>query len=98
MGRFLCSAAAALALSGGAWAGHGPAGMSLAQASAPVCGEHMMSAQERDEHRRRMREAPNAAERERLRKEHHERMIERARERGLPWRDGPECRAPRPAA
>ncbi len=61
MGRFLCSAAAALALSGGAWAGHGPAGMSLAQASAPVCGEHMMSAQERDEHRRRMHEAPNAA-------------------------------------
>ncbi|HWH74489.1 MAG TPA: hypothetical protein VNV16_09545 [Methylibium sp.] len=98
MGRFLCTAAAALALSGGAWAGPGAAGTPLAQASAPVCGEHMMSAQERDEHRRRMHEAASAAERERIRKEHRERMIERARERGLPWHEGPDCRAPRPAA
>lgn len=48
-----------------------------------VYGWQLMTEQERAEHRQRMRDAATAQERERLRREHHERMQQRAAERGV---------------
>lgn len=53
------------------------------QAREPIYGSHLMTDQERAEHRTQMRGATTAEERERIRKEHHERMELRAKERGL---------------
>jgi len=52
-------------------------------------GSHLMTEQERAEHRARMRAATTAEERERIRKEHHERMELRAKERGVKIPDEP---------
>ena len=57
--------------------------------SEPIYGYSMMTSQERDEYRARMREAKSAEERERIRAEHHERMKERAKERGITLPDKP---------
>lgn len=54
-----------------------------AQAQEQVFGSQLMTRQERIEYRTRMRAAKTVEEREKLRLEHHERMVERARERGL---------------
>lgn len=58
----------------------------------PVYGSQLMTEQERNEHRQRMRNAKNAEEREQIRKEHHERMKARARERGIELPDEPPAR------
>lgn len=52
-------------------------------------GYQMMSPAERDEYRNRMRTATTAEERERIRAEHHERMVQRARERGITLPEAP---------
>lgn len=106
MQHLIAAALASVALSGCAgmgW-GHGHHGMhgggmhgmhgGMHGTAEPVCGDAMMSAQERDEHLRRMRDATSAVERERIREQHRDAMAARARERGLPWREGPGCRVP----
>lgn len=59
---------------------------------APVYGSQLMTDQERVEHRKRMRNASNAEEREQIRKEHHERMKIRAKQRGITLPDQPPMR------
>ena len=79
--------AAALALS---------AGITFAADQVPdqeqVYGSQLMTQQERIEHRNKMRAAKNAEERELIRKEHHERMKARAKERGVTLPDEPPAR------
>src|SRR5512134_2621441 len=54
-----------------------------------IYGSQLMTTQERDQYRDRMRAAKTDAERERIRAEHHERMNERAKSRGLSLPDQP---------
>jgi len=49
----------------------------------PIYGQQLMTEQERAEHREQMRNLRTEEEREAFRQEHHERMQERARERGV---------------
>lgn len=53
------------------------------QKNEQVYGSQMMTSQERIEHRKKMRAAKTAEERERIRAEHHEAMKIRAQERGV---------------
>ena len=48
-----------------------------------IYGSQLMTQQERLEHRARLQAAKTAEEREQIRKEHHERMQQRAKEKGL---------------
>jgi len=59
---------------------------------APIYGSQMMTAQERQAYHERMRAAKTVQERERLRQEHHEQMVVRARERGITLPDQPPMR------
>lgn len=54
-----------------------------------IYGHQMMTAQERGAHLGAMRAAKTAEERERIRKEHHEQMTVRAKERGVKLPDKP---------
>jgi hypothetical protein len=54
-----------------------------------IYGSQMMTAQERNEYRNKMRAAKTAQERERIRAEHHEQMKMRAKERGVTLPDAP---------
>lgn len=71
-------------------------GSALAQApaadDAPIYGSQMMTTQERQAYRERMRTAKTVEERERIRQEHHEQMVVRARERGITLPDQPPVR------
>jgi hypothetical protein len=58
----------------------------------PVHGRQLMTEQERNAFRARMRAAKSVEERERIRNEHHERMMERAREKGVTLPDKPPMR------
>lgn len=82
-----------------------PAGFSLAadpagvqqggvqpQKQERIYGSQLMTPQERAEYRARMRVVKTAEEREELRKEHHERMKERAAARGVTLPDEPPAR------
>lgn len=62
------------------------------QDKAPIYGSRLMTEEERIQYRDRMRAAKTAEEREQIRREHHEEMKERARERGvtLPGEPGPK--------
>jgi hypothetical protein len=60
-----------------------------AQQDQPIYGSQMMTDQERTQYRDRMRSAESASERERLRRENHERMKSRAKERGVTLPDEP---------
>ncbi len=53
------------------------------QAQEQVYGSQLMTVQERDEYRSRMRAAKTEEERERIRAEHHKAMQVRAKERGV---------------
>jgi hypothetical protein len=64
-------------------------GSAQEQGTPVVHGSQMMTRQERTEYRARLRSAKTAEEREQIRQEHHERMKERARERGLTLPDMP---------
>lgn len=62
-----------------------------------VYGWELMSAQERKEHREKIRSLKTREERERYRLEHHQKMLERAKQRGVtlpevPPRDGQQIR------
>ncbi len=54
-----------------------------------IYGSQLMTAEERNEYRNRMRAAKTAQEREQIRKEHHERMKMRAKEKGVTIPDEP---------
>lgn len=58
-----------------------------------IYGSQMMTQQEMNEYRERMRLAKTDAERERIRAEHHERMKERATARGVTLPDQPPAKA-----
>lgn len=57
-----------------------------------VFGSQLMTKQERNEYRSKMRAAKTAQEREQIRAEHHERMQVRAKERGVTLPDDPPAR------
>lgn len=57
-----------------------------------VYGSQLMTQQERNEYRAKMRAAKTAGEREQIRAEHHERMKMRAKERGMTLPDEPPAR------
>ena len=59
------------------------AGPAAAQSDEPIYGSQLMTDEERQQHRDRMRSAESASERERIRRENHERMKARAAERGV---------------
>jgi hypothetical protein len=73
-----------------------PAGHALAadqvRDQEQIYGSQLMTQQERIEQREKMRAAKNAEEREQIRKEHHQRMTERAKERGVALPDEPPAR------
>jgi hypothetical protein len=58
----------------------------------PIYGSQLMTQQERLEYRNRMRNAKTLEEREQIRKEHHEQMKVRAREKGVTLPDEPPAR------
>jgi hypothetical protein len=57
-----------------------------------IYGSQLMTQQELSEYRAKMRTAKTAEEREQIRKEHHERMKERAAERGVTLTEGVPAR------
>lgn len=59
-----------------------------------IYGSEMMTPEERQEYRDRMRNATSAEEREQVRAEHHERMAERAQERGVDLPPAPPGQGP----
>ena len=63
-----------------------------AQKQEQIYGSQLMTQQERDEHRTKIRAAKTAEEREQIRKEHHEQMKERAKARGVTLPDEPPAR------
>lgn len=65
------------------------------QTSGAIYGSQLMNQQERNEYRAKMRNLRTAQEREQFRFEHHERMQERARERGITLPDAPPARGTR---
>lgn len=78
----ICALAWAIPLSAGLALAADPA-PAQGQAEEQVYGSQIMTQQERAEHRDKMRAAKTAAEREQIRKEHHARMKERAKQRGV---------------
>lgn len=91
--RLLATALLAALLSGGALA----QGSSLPPVSDndPIYGSQMMTPEERIEHRQKMRAATTLEEREKVRAEHHESMVKRAKERGITLPDEPPARGGR---
>lgn len=74
-------------------AGQPPAhGETQSREQMQVYGNQLMTPQERTEYSARMRAATTAAQREQIRKEHHEQMQQRARERGVTLPDEPPPR------
>lgn len=55
----------------------------MAEDDAPVFGHQLMTQEELQEHRRMMQGFDTPEERQAYREEHHQRMLERARERGV---------------
>ena len=60
-----------------------------AQDQERIYGSQLMTQEERNEYRTKMRAAKTAEERERIRNEHHEQMKQRAMERGMTLPDMP---------
>jgi hypothetical protein len=63
-----------------------------AQSQEKIYGSQLMTQQNRVEYRSRMRAAKTSEEREKIRLEHHERMKERAKQRGVTLADEPPAR------
>ncbi len=59
-----------------------------------IYGRQMMTREEITEYRTKMRAAKTVEEREQIRKEHHEKMKARAKERGITLPDEPPARGP----
>ena len=68
------------------------AGFTLAEQERNVYGWELMSPQEREAHREKMRSFQTEQEREQSRMEHHQRMQERAEEQGVTLPDMPHAR------
>lgn len=79
----MASALAGLLSAGAAW---------TADAPDPIYGSQLMTQQERDQYRARMRAAKTYQEREQIRQEHHERMKARAQAQGMTLPDQPPAR------
>jgi len=62
------------------------------QKQEPIYGSQLMTRKERTEFRTKMRAANTVEEREQIRKEHHEVMQERAKERGVSLPDKPSAK------
>ncbi len=62
--------------------------------SAPIFGSMMMTEREMQEHRNKMRSFKTEQEREAYRKEHHQKMQERARMQGMTLPEEPPTSAP----
>ena len=70
-----------------------PAGeLSVSQEQEHIYGSQLMTIDERTEYQAKMRAAKTAEEREFLRTEHHQRMQERAKARGMTLPDEPPAR------
>ncbi len=65
------------------------ADVAAVQGQNQVYGSQLMTPQERNEYRQQMHSAKTVQERERIRSEHHQRMVERAKARGLTLPDMP---------
>ena len=70
----------------------GYAGVSLAQDQERAYGWNLMTPEEREEHRNKMRSLKTEQEREQFRIEHHKKMQERAKEKGVTLPDQPRSR------
>lgn len=57
-----------------------------------IYGSELMTEKERNEYRERMRSAKTQQEREKIRSEHHDRMLARAKERGVTIPDQPPAK------
>ena len=68
------------------------AGQRSPQANEPIYGRQMMTPEEMNAYRDKMRAAKTQDERDRLREEHHAEMKARARERGITLPDAPPAR------
>lgn len=64
----------------------------IAQQGDQVFGRQLMTQEEIQEHRRLMQGAKTQQEREQIRAEHHERMKERAKQRGITLPDEPPAK------
>ena len=64
-------------------------GINTTLAEEQVYGWELMSAQERQQHQEKMRSFKTEQERERYRLEHHQQMLERAKQRGVTLPDSP---------
>lgn len=64
-------------------------GSAIAEDATPIYGSQLMTQQERIEYRNQMRALKTQQEREAFRLEHHKKMQERARERGVTLPDEP---------
>ena len=62
--------------------------------SEPIYGYRMMTPEERDTYREKMRSARSAEERQAIRDEHHAAMVDRAKERGVTLPDRPTGAGP----
>jgi len=60
-----------------------------AEGSSQIYGSQMMTQQERADHRAKLRAAKTQAERNQIRQENHQRMQQRAKERGIKMPDMP---------
>lgn len=68
------------------------AGTFAADQDEPIYGSQIMTQQERNDYRTKMRAAKTAQEREQIRKEHHDRIKERAKAQGITLPDEPPAR------
>ncbi len=84
-----------LAVSSSIWAQDAAAPVkekSQAQKREQIYGSQLMTQQERNAHRAKIRDAKTEQEREQIRLEHHKQMQERAKERGVSLPDEPPMR------
>lgn len=86
--------AGVFALSSGTALAQGAAQTTQAQVQEQqrIFGSQLMTAEERNEYRAKMRAAKTLEEREQIRREHHDRMLARAREMGVSLPDEPPAR------
>jgi len=66
-----------------------PGSTKKTQTTDTIYGSQMMTAEERDAYRAKMRSAKTQAERDQIRKEHHDEMRQRAKDRGVTLPDQP---------
>jgi hypothetical protein len=87
-------AVSSVLVAGFAWPADPPAARSdpRAQDQEPIFGGRMMTKEERAEYHARMRAAKTVAERRKVRKDQHDAMVARAKERGIAIPDDPTAK------